>query len=52
MKSHKWLALFVPIVLVVTACSSTPAQRLGGGPRPAQERPPQERPPQERPPRT
>jgi multiple sugar transport system substrate-binding protein len=32
MKSHKWLALFVPIVLVVTACSSTPAATTGGSP--------------------
>jgi multiple sugar transport system substrate-binding protein len=31
MKSHKWLALFVPIVLIVTACASTPAATTGGG---------------------
>ena len=33
MKSNKWLALLVPIVLVVTACSggATPAPTSGGG---------------------
>ena len=31
MKSNRWLALFVPIVLIVTACASTPAATTGGG---------------------